>query len=415
MRTILHSDLNNFYASAACLSRPELRDVPMAVCGDPEARHGIVLSKNELAKKMGVKTAEAIWQAEQKCPNLVLVAPDFPLYLHLAAEVRGIYAEFSDRVEPFGLDEAWLDLSHIGASGQTVADEIRARVKKALDLTVSVGASFNKVFAKLASDLKKPDATTVISPDDYRRKVWPLPVRSLLYVGPATENKLHRRNLFSIGDVARCRPEALRAFLGKHGEMLWMYANGLENAPVIAQGEEAMIKSVGNSATPARDLMGDADARELFTILSESVGERLMRHGLVGRTVSISVRDTSLHTISAQHRLPLPTSIPSEIGACAMALFRNLWDWKRPVRSVGVCVSGLEPDGQAEQLSLFSDDRRARRWALERAVMDVRERYGHNIVRRAMLMDSDFQDVDPRDEHAAFQRQHVVKGAGDVV
>ena len=404
MRTILHSDLNSFYASAACLSRPELRKVPMAVCGDPAARHGIVLSKNELAKAAGVETAEAIWQAREKCPDLVVVEPDFSLYVGLALAVRRIYADFSDRVEPFGLDEAWLDVSSIGASGKTVADEIRARVKKELGLTVSVGASFNKVFSKLASDLKKPDATTVISPDNYREVAWPLPARRLLFVGPATEEKLRRRNLFTIGDVARCRAESLRAALGKHGETLWMYANGLENAPVVPIGEEAMIKSVGNSATPARDLVSDSDAKELLAILSESVGERLMEHGLAGWTVSVSVRDTSLEVAMAQRKLPLPTALPSEIGSCAMELFRELWDWRKAVRSLGVCVSNLEPENRPEQLSIFSDDKRARQWALEKAVMDVRARYGRGIVRRAMLMESDFLGVDPREEHAAFQR-----------
>ena len=221
MRTILHSDLNNFYASVECLKNPALKNVPMAVCGDPAARHGIILSKNELARAAGVKTAEAIWQAREKCPELVLVGTDFPAYLRYAEKMRRIYADFSDRVEPFGLDEAWLDVSNVGADGQTIAGEIRARAKRELGLTVSVGVSFNKVFAKLASDLKKPDATTCVTVENFRNTVWPLPVRALLYVGPATERRLLARNIRTIGDIAARRPEDLRAMQGKHGETLW--------------------------------------------------------------------------------------------------------------------------------------------------------------------------------------------------
>lgn len=403
MRTILHSDLNNFYASAACLNEPSLRNVPMAVCGDPTARHGIVLSKNELAKAAGVQTAEPIWQAKEKCPELITVAPDFPTYLKLASEVRKIYADFADRIEPFGLDEAWLDVSQIGADGKTIADEIRARTKQELGLTVSVGVSFNKIFAKLASDLKKPDATTVIGPNDYREIVWPLPARRLLYVGPATEQKLLSRNILTIGDIARCRPEILRPILGKHGETLWMYANGLENAPVMELGEANMIKSIGNSVTPTHDLMSDTDAKEVITILAESVGERLMKHGFRGHTVSLSIRNPALKTISVQKKLSLPTALASEVSQCAMDLFRERWNWNSPVRSLGVCVSGLEVDTKLEQLSFISDGDRSRQWALERAVLDVRERYGHNCVRKAMLLNSDFGDIDPL-EHTALQR-----------
>ena len=227
MRTILHSDLNNFYASVECLKNPALKEVPIAVCGDPKARHGIILSKNEMAKAAGVQTAEAIWQAKEKCPQLVLVGPDFPAYLRCAEAMRRIYADYANRVEPFGLDEAWLDVSDVGAEGKVVADEIRSRAKAELGLTVSVGVSFCKVFAKLGSDLKKPDATTCVTVENFREVVWPLPTRALLYVGPATERRLRERGIRTIGDIAARRPEMLRAMLGKHGETLWTYANGL--------------------------------------------------------------------------------------------------------------------------------------------------------------------------------------------
>ena len=405
MRTILHSDLNNFYASVECLKNPALKNVPMAVCGDPAARHGIILSKNEPAKAAGVKTAEAIWQAREKCPELVLVGTDFPAYLRYAENMRRIYADFSDRVEPFGLDEAWLDVSNVGADGQTIAGEIRARAKRELGLTVSVGVSFNKVFAKLASDLKKPDATTCVTVENFRNTVWPLPVRALLYVGPATERRLLARNIRTIGDIAARRPEDLRAMLGKHGETLWTYASGLECDPVAPLGAEALIKSIGNSITPARDLCGDADARELFAVLSQSVGERLLRRGLAGRTVSISIRDSALKTITAQQTLSAPTAISGEIAQAAMQLFHEHWNWSRSVRSLGVCVSALYAQDAPEQLSLLDDGGRTRALALERTLLALRDRYGRDCVRRAMLLDSDFGDLHPHEDLPAFVRR----------
>ena len=404
MRTILHSDLNNFYASVACLKEPSLRDVPMAVCGDPTARHGIILSKNEKAKAAGVKTAEAIWQAKEKCPGLVLVGTDFPAYLHYAEKIRRIYADYSDRVEPFGLDEAWLDVSDAGVDGKVLADGLRARVKKELGLTVSVGVSFNKVFAKLGSDLKKPDATTCVTVGNFRDVVWPLPARALLYVGPATERRLRGRNICTIGDIAARRPEVLRAMLGKHGETLWTYANGLECGPVAPLGAEAMIKSIGNSVTPARDLVGDQDARELFAVLGQCVGGRLLRRGLLGRVVAISIRDSDLKTVSVQQTLPAPTALSGEIARAAMALFRERWGWAKPVRSLGVCVSALCPQDAPEQAGLF-DGRRDRAFALERTLLDLRHRYGQDCVRRAMLIESDFGHLRPNEDLPAFVRQ----------
>ena len=402
VRTILHSDLNNFYASVECLKDPALKKVPMAVCGDPAARHGIILSKNELAKAAGVKTAEAIWQAKEKCPELVLVGTDFPAYLRCAEKMRRIYADFSDRVEPFGLDEAWLDVSDVGADGRVIADEIRARAKEELGLTLSVGVSFCKVFAKLGSDLKKPDATTCVTVENFRDVVWPLPARDLLYVGPATERRLRERNIRTIGDIAARRPETLRAMLGRHGELLWTYANGLECETVAPLGAEAMIKSIGNSVTPARDLVSDADARELFAVLSQCVGERLLRRGLMGRVVTVSIRDSGLKTVTAQATLPAPTALSGEIARAAMALFRQRWDWPGAVRSLGVCVSALCPTNAPEQVSLFGDGGRGRAFALERTLLDLRRRYGRDCVRRAMLLQSDFGHLHPHEDLPAF-------------
>lgn len=388
MRTILHSDLNNFYASVECLYDPSLREGPMAVCGDPEARHGIVLAKNMPAKRAGVQTGEAIWQARIKCPTLKVVPPNFDRYLKFSRLMKQIYAEYTDAVESFGLDECWLDVTGSGQDGQALAEELRRRAREELGLTVSVGVSWNKIFAKLGSDMKKPDATTVITPENFRDKVWPLPAGELLYVGRATARRLAARNIRTIGDIARSPQELLRAALGKHGDTLWIFANGLDLTPVLRQGEGDEIKSVGNSTTTPRDIRDDGDAHRVLMMLSESVAERLRAHGFKGRTVSLSVRDVELRVSGAQHRLGHATALASEICACAMELFRANYRWERPVRSLGVSVSALERlDGDA-QLSLFPDAQ-LRKYDLESAVGDIRRRFGPDALRRACLIQGD--------------------------
>lgn len=401
MRTILHSDLNNFYASVECAWDPSLREKPVAVCGDPDERHGIVLAKNMRAKAMGVRTAEVIWQAREKCPGLVVVRPDFHKYLRYSRLVREMYAEYAERVEPFGLDEAWLDVTGHPMSGTAIAGELRRRVKEELGLTLSVGVSFNKVFAKLGSDLKKPDATTVISPENFRELVWPLPVEALLYVGPATARKLRARNICTVGQLARCPAGVLGAMLGKCGEMLWTFANGLERSPVRRLGEAEAVKSVGNSATPPRDLLSEQDVRRMVTVLAESVAERLRAQGLCGSVVSLSVRDSTLSTFQRQRRLAQPTALAAEIIPNAMALFRESYRWECPVRSLGISLSALSPLGGDEQLSMFPDAARDRRYELEGAVEEIRHRFGHDAILRASLIRDGIGAINPRDDHLA--------------
>ena len=272
---------------------------------------------------------------------------------------------------------------------------------------MSVGVSFNKVFAKLASDLKKPDATSFITPENFRSVVWPLDVRALLYVGPATQRRLLSRNIRTIGGLAACSPEALFRLLGKHGRTLWAYANGLDCDPVAPLGESAQAKSVGNSITPPRDLVSDADAREVIAILSQSVGERLLRKGLAGQTVSVSIRSSALKTVSAQRALAAPTAISREIEAAATALFRERWDWRTRVRSLGVCVSALSPLNAPQQLCLFDDGARDRALALERELLALRARYGPMCVRSAALLRGDFGALRPHAEMPAFVRDGV--------
>ncbi len=403
-RVILHSDLNNFYASVECLHRPEIRTKPVAVCGDPAARHGIVLAKNYLAKATGIQTGEVIWQARQKCPGLIVLPPNYPLYLRFGRLAREIYAGYTDQVEPFGLDEAWLDVEgsgHIFGDGTRIADEIRERIKSEMGITASVGVSYNKIFAKLGSDLKKPDATTVITRDNFKQVVWPLPASDLLYVGRATQRKLARYGISTIGDIAGTDPEFLHSRLGKCGEMLWSFANGHDNSPVVRMGKESLIKSVGNSITTPRDLETDEDVQMIFYVLSESVAARLREHGFKCRTAHIHIRDKNLFSFGVQGKFTQPTNLSADLAEKAMALFRVNYTWANPVRSVGVRGCDLIAADTNEQLSLFEDEaRRMKQERVETAVDVLRRRFGHFSVQRAILLkDHDLGAINPKEEH----------------
>lgn len=401
---ILHSDLNNFYASVECLHRPEIRDKPVAVCGDPAARHGIVLAKNYLAKATGIQTGEVIWQARQKCPDLVVLPPNYPLYLRFGRLARGIYASYTDQVEPFGLDEAWLDVeasSQVFGDGSRIADEIRERVKSEMGITASVGVSYNKIFAKLGSDMKKPDATTVITRDNFQQLVWPLPASDLLYVGRASKRKLNRFGISTIGDIAATDPEFLRSQLGKWGEVLWSFANGCDCSPVVRMGEESFIKSVGNSITTPRDLENDEDVEMIIYVLSESVAARLREHGFKCRTAHIHIRDQDLFTFGVQGKFSKPAHLSAELAEKAMALFRAHYTWSKPIRSVGVRACDLLAADSHEQLSLFEDEeRRLKQEKVEAAVDTLRRRFGHFSIQRAVLLqDHELGTINPKEEH----------------
>lgn len=401
-RTILHVDLNNFYASVECLYRPELRGLPVAVSGDAEARHGIILAKNNLAKGCGVKTGEAIWQARQKCPGLVCVPPDFRKYLRFSRLARAIYADYTDRIEAFGIDEAWLDVTgslHLFGDGEQIANAIRGRLREELGITASVGVSYNKIFAKLGSDIRKPDATTVITTGNFRDVVWPLPVGELLYVGRSTRRKLENRGVYTIGDLARREVEALRLLLGVWGETLWHFANGLDEASVRQAGEEAFIRSVGNSTTTPRDLLNDEDVKLIVMVLAESVAARLRRHGLKCRTVSVHVRNTELFTFERQGKLSDPSFIAADIARKALELFREHYRWDKPIRSIGVRGADLVTAGELLQLDLF-DPGKAGAEALEQAVDGLRRRFGpYSIQRCTLLQDRKLTAFNPKDDH----------------
>ena len=384
---ILHVDCNKFYASVECSLNPELRDKPVAVGGNEASRHGIVLTKNEIAARYGIATGETLWSARRKCPELVTVPPHFPLYHKYSGMVRDILREYTPLVEPFGLDEAWLDVTGCGRPAVEIADEIRRRVKEELGITVSVGVSFNKTFAKLGSDYKKPDAVTVFSRENYRELVWPLAAGELIYVGRATRKKLEERFIFTIGDVARADPELLHALLGKWGPALHAIANGRDSQPVVPAEQAAGVQSVSNGMTTPRDLTDDRDVQRVLMVLAESVGRRMREQHLVGKTVELQLRDNQLNTRS--HRVTLNHYIQAtgDIEAAAYDLFKNAYRWQRPLRSVTIGVSSLEPEDTPTQLDMTDSTRREKREQLDRAVDGLRERFGDKCIRRAILLE----------------------------
>lgn len=388
-RVIFHCDLNSFYASVELLDHPELRHLPVAVCGDPDSRHGIILAKNEPAKKFGVKTAETIWQARKKCPELVLLPSHREQYVDYSRRVGKIYEQYTDLVEPFGIDESWLDVTgtlHLfGGDAKALADRIREQVRTRLGLTISVGVSFNKVFSKLGSDYKKPDATTVIRREDVPSMVWPLPVTDLLFVGRAAARELSKYGVRTIGDLARFDRNALEQLLGRHGLQLHDYANGLERSLVRPAGLYTPPKSVGNGLTFPNDLVGEVQVRSGVALLADSVAARLRRHGLKCTTLQVSLRSPTFHDISRQQRLARPSFVAPELAEAAMALIRANWDLSAPIRAITITGSNLIPADQAGgQLDLFADEQQGRRQErqeqLGRAIDGIRSKFGHAAI-----------------------------------
>jgi len=396
--------MNNCYASIEMLHHPKLRGHPIAVGGSAEQRHGIILARNYEARPFGVSVGQALWEARQRCPNLIIVPPDYEKYLRFSRLFRNILSDYSSQVEPFGLDESWVDvtgsLSEF-SSGESLANEIRERVKFELGITVSVGVSFNKIFAKLGSDIKKPDATTLITEDNYQNVVWPLPVSDLLGVGRATKKKLTSYGIRTIGDLARCDAATLKSWLDKWGLFLHTYANGWDSSPVAEVGMESIIKSIGNSTTCPRDLLNNDDAHIVFQNLAESVAERMREQGVMARTVQISLRTNDLFWFERQMPLAKPSHISTELCDVAMRLLRQNWDWNKPLRSIGIRGTNLVPILQERQLSLFEDEqRREKREDLEFTIDDIRRRFGHYSIDRALLLlDSTLGNINPKADH----------------
>ena len=392
-RVIYHCDCNSFYCSVELLSHPELRRVPTAVCGDPKSRHGIILAKNEPAKKFGVRTAETIWQTRQKCPDLVLLPAHHGLYREYSKRVNAIYDRFTDLIEPFGIDESWLDVTgtlHLfGGDPRTLADRIRNTVREELGLTISVGVSFNKVFAKLGSDYKKPDATTVITVDNFRQIVWPLPVTDLLFVGRAAAKVLAQYGVTTIGALAAFDRFALVELLGKQGSQLWNYANGLENSPVAPAGTYTPPKSVGNGETFSRNLIRKDEVSRGVAMLADQVAVRLRKHGMKAFTLQVTIRDPNFKDICRQRPLAVPTNTARELFHAAMDILEHSWKSGAPVRAITLTASHLIPEGEAaEQLGLFQQtapQKRERVERLERTMDTIRSKYGRGAVTVAAL------------------------------
>ena len=388
-RTILHSDMNCFYASVEMLHHPELAGKPLAVGGDPEARHGIVLTANYVAKKSGVKTGMALWQAKQVCPEIIFVPPRMDLYLRFSRMAQEIYSEYTDLREPFGIDESWLDVSastSIKGDGMKIANEISKRIKHELGVTVSIGVSWNKIFAKLGSDYKKPDAITEFSRENYKNLAWNLPAGDLIYVGRSTNKKLQTLGIKTIGELANTEPAILESRLGKMGLVLHTFANGWDETPVCVEGYQAPIKSIGNSTTTPRDLVNDLDVKIILIALSESVASRLRENGFRCKVVEISIRDNELYHFSRQCKLKRPTNITDEIVQAAYRLFKDNYRWEHPIRSLGVRGCDLVSDDMPYQLDLFiSEQKREKLEKMDQVVDEIRARFGYQSIQRAFV------------------------------
>ena len=409
-RHILHCDMNCFYASVEMQRHPELRDTPLAVCGSQEERHGIVLTANYIAKPYGVKTGMAIWQAKPRCPQLVTLPPDMDEYIRISRYAREIYEDYTDQVEPFGLDENWLDVTgSVGLYGSpmTIAREISSRIKSELGITASIGVANNKITAKLGSDYKKPDAITRIEQDNYKEIVYPLPVEDLLYVGPATSKKLRAIGIDTIGRLAECPEDVLQRRLGKMGLVLSIFAKGRDVSHVQKTHHIPNVKSVGNSATTPRDLVSEGDVQLMLLLLAESVCSRMRELASRCTVVEIYVRDTGLRSMLRQRKLPAPSCSSQELAEVGLELFRRNYHWERPIRSIGLRGAGLVEAVGTVQMSLYAEDqRRDKLERIARAVDHLRQRYGYMSVRRALL------DTDPRLGHINVRDDHTVHPVG---
>lgn len=394
-RAVLHCDMNNFYASVECMLSPELKEKAVAVCGSVEERHGIVLAKNYKAKAFGVTTGEAIWQAKQKCPNLIVVEPHYEQYMKFSRLAREVYNRYTDQVEPYGMDECWLDVTGSSGFGTPfqIADEIRRTIKFEMGLTISVGVSFNKIFAKLGSDMKKPDAITCIERDGFREQIWELPASDLLGVGRATDKVLSSYGIHTIGELAQTSDRFLNDRFGKNGLMLKRYANGMDNSPVMRSDYVSPVKSIGHGITTIQDLENDAEVWCVMLELVQEIGTKLRTHRKKAGGVAIdirNIRDSTLYHKSWQCKFSMPTQSPSILAKRAFDLFQSNYRWDYPIRAVTVRAIYLYEEDCPVQIDLFTDmaalDRRER---LDTAIEVIRSRFGKDAIRNCVLLQND--------------------------
>ena len=389
-RVILHCDCNNYFASVELLDKPELRDQPVAVAGDPEGRHGIILAKNQIAKNYGVQTAETLWQAKKKCPGLILLPPHMDKYRAMSRRVNAIYLDYTDQVEAFSIDESWLDVTasrNLFGDGAEIADLLRRRVREELGITISVGVSWNKTFAKMGSDYKKPDATTVITRENVSQILYPLPVTDLIFVGKSSGQVLARHGIHTIGDLAACSMAEAEAWLGKGGKGLWLAARGLDDSPVRCYGEHEAVKSVGNGMTYPQDLVGREACIAGLTPLCESVGARLRAQHLKCRTITLQIKDPQLKVISRQKPVDPPTNLTRYLLREVIQLLESAWPEDAPVRLFTVTAGSLMDESApvTAQLSFLEEapreDPRQRR--LEQVLDGLRNRFGQDAIATA--------------------------------
>lgn len=386
-RVILHCDLNNFFASVSLLFNPTLRSVPVAVCGDKEQRHGIVLAKNEAAKRCGVKTAEAIFEARAKCPELVILPPMMDKYKEYSEKAHRIYEEYTDMIEPFGIDECWLDVTGsrlLFGSGEEIADKIRREIKQKLGITVSVGVSFNKVFAKLGSDMKKPDGITVISRENFREKIWRLPISDLLFVGRKTTDRLRSCGICTIGNAALCSDEMLERLLGKNGLELKRYALGEDNSPVSRQHEKATPKSIGRSVTRQQDFKTPDEIWGMFLSLAREISDSLREQGLYAGGVQVHIRNAALSVKEFSRSYPDSVNGAKIIAERGMELLNEHFGFTEPLRSVGLRAINLRGYQTAIQEDIFGDsEKRETEEKIESSIYELRKKFGSTSITRA--------------------------------
>lgn len=387
-RVILHVDINNFYASVECYFNPELRDIPMAVTGNPKARHGIILAKNNIAKAYGVKTGETLWQAKKKCPEIVFVPSQYDRYVEFSRLAKKLCYEYTNQVESFGLDENWLDVTgslKLFGSGEEMAQDIRHRMKNELGVTVSIGVSFNKIYAKLGSDYKKPDAVTVINKENYKNIVYDLPVGDLMFVGRKINKKFQLYNINTIGDLASRDVQWFTNTFGKNGMTLWRFANGFDETPVLDIDVSNPVKSISNGITLPYNLEKDDEVKMVFIMLAESVASRLRKSGFKARAVQIAIKDSELNVVDRQTMLPVPGCNSKMLWQTAFKLYLE----NKPVLHIrALSLRACELVGvDCEQISFMKDFVMEEKFNnLEMAMDNIRGKYGFESIKRAVMM-----------------------------
>lgn len=403
-RTILHSDINHCYAQIEEMKYPHLRHIPMAVGGFEEKRHGIILAKNDLAKTYQIKTGESLREAYAKCPQLTIIHPHYEEYLYYTEQIKDIYRKFSDRVESFGLDEAWIDVSEstrLYGDGVNIARLIQKKVFQQFGITISIGVSFNKIFAKLGSDLQKHMGLVNITRENYKQVVWPLPVGELLYIGRSTASKLNACGVHTIGDLANLPAAFMKEHFGKVGEILHTFANGWDETPVAKSTYQEPIKSIGNAITAVKDIESFEDAKLIYYVLVESVASRLRESGLKGKVIHLSLRNTELISFTRQKTITQPTNLCEEIMPVVLDLLKKNYDFQIPLRTIGVSISGLRKDDGYVQLNLFTNEKqKQKQQALEETMDRIRDKFGFEKIKRcSMKLDQELTDFDPKHDH----------------